>query len=180
MSSTHADNSQKLVDRFEIEDLVTSYAIAIDSRDLDEAVSCFTQDGEFRSVGGAIVGRDALDAYYRERLSNWGPTFHVPHRVVVRFTDEDHATGVVIAHSEIMTDGQLYIAAHRYHDEYVRDHDGTWRFAIREVLFIYSKPLDELGSIDPQQPRRSWPGMAPINAEIPESLDSYKRFHSAS
>lgn len=179
MSAQDSAKIGQLFDRNAIEDLITIYAIALDSRDLDTAISCFEPDGEFRSVGGSIRGADALRDYYGERLAAWGPTFHVPHRVVVTFTDLDRATGVVIAHSEVMTEGKLYVAAHHYHDQYVRGDDGRWRFATREVLFLYSKPLAELGTIDPALPRRSWPGMQPLDADIPETLDSYRKFHAA-
>jgi uncharacterized protein (TIGR02246 family) len=168
-----------LMSRMAIEDLITTYAIALDSRDLETAVMCFRPDGEFRSVGGTIRGRDAIREYYGGRLAGWGPTFHVPHRAVVTFEEPGRASGTVIAHSEIMTAGKLYLAAHHYHDVYVQDDDRAWRFESREVLFIYSKPLDELAAIDPSQPRRSWPGAESIRAEIPESLPTYERFLAA-
>lgn len=169
-------NVELLLNRLAIEDLITKYAIALDTRDLERAITCFAVGGGFRSVGGEIRGREALRQYYQQRLSGWGPTFHVPHRSLVEFQDSRSASGTVLAHSEIMADGKFYLAAHHYEDTYVRDEDGTWLFETREVRFIYSKPLDELASIDPTLPRRSWPGSQPIDADIPESLDTYQEF----
>lgn len=167
---------RRIEDRTEIEELVTRYAMACDDRDLDALAGCFTADGAFVSVGGRIEGRPALIEYYTERFQHYGPSYHVPHRVVLDELTEGTARGVVLAHSELMLDGGLFVTAHRYRDRY-RCEDGRWRVAERACEFLYGAPLRDLLDLDHAQPRRRWPGVEPVEADIPEQLATWKAFY---
>ncbi|MFF5989443.1 nuclear transport factor 2 family protein [Prauserella flavalba] len=162
--------------RTAIEELVTRYAMAFDDRDLDLLGECFTTDGAFVSVGGRVQGRAALMEYYSERLRQYGPSYHVPHRLVLDELTDDAARGVVLAHSELMVDGGLFLAAHRYRDLY-RFENARWRIAERAVEFLYGAPMRDLLHLDPASPRRRWPGAEPVEADIPESLPTWKAFY---
>lgn len=167
---------RRIEDRTEIDELVTRYAMACDDRDLDALAECFTGDGAFVSVGGRIEGRAALVEYYTERFGHYGPSYHVPHRLVLHDLDEDTARGVVLAHSELMLDGGLFVSAHRYRDRYRRE-DGRWRVVERACDFLYGAPLRDMLDLDHTRPRRRWPGTEPVPAEIPESLATWKAFY---
>ena len=162
--------------RADIDELVTRYAMACDDRDLDALAECFTADGVFVSVGGRIEGRHALVEYYTERFDHYGPSFHVPHRLVLDELADDTARGTVLAHSELMLDGGLFVSAHRYRDVY-RIEAGRWRVAERACEFLYGAPLRELLDLDHTRPRRRWPGTEPVAADIPESLPSWQAFY---
>jgi len=165
-----ARSVRRLEARAAIQDLVTRYAVACDLRDYAALGECFDEEGSFDSVGGTIVGRDALVAYYRERFAIYGPTYHVPHSIAVSWDpqDDDRAEGTVLAHSEIFFDQQFVVAAHHYHDRYRRGRDGVWRLLSRDVDFLYAMPLSELAHADWQQHRRRFPGAEPMPADIPE------------
>jgi uncharacterized protein (TIGR02246 family) len=164
--------------RTEIDELITRYAMACDDRDLDALAECFTSDGVFVSVGGRISGRAALVDYYTERFGHYGPSYHVPHRLVLDELGSDTARGVVLAHSELMLDGGLFVSAHRYRDVY-RVEDGRWRVAERACEFLYGAPLRDMLDLDHTAPRRRWPGTEPVPADIPEGLATWTRFYRA-
>ena len=169
---------RRIEDRMEIDDLVTRYAIACDDRDLSRLGECFTADGTFVSVGGRVAGREAVIAYYRERFGCYGPSYHVPHRTLLDELGENEARGTVLAHSELMLDGGLFVAAHRYQDRYRRE-EGRWRIVERRCEFLYGMPLRELLDANAGQPRLHWPGMPPQQADIPENLPTWQAFERA-
>ena len=51
---------QKLVDRAEIQELVTRYVTALDSLDADAYGGVFTEDGEYDVTGNVYKGRAAI------------------------------------------------------------------------------------------------------------------------
>lgn len=170
---------RRLEDRAEILQLLGSYSIACDLRDMDGLVNCFAPDGSFEAVAGKITGAEELRAYYAERFSQYGPTYHIPHSLVLEFDDDDHAHGVVLAHSEIMMENGFFTAAHHYHDSYVRCPDSVWRLGSRTNRFLYGMPLRELIGLNWHQERRRWPGAAPIEADIPEGTATWKSFRAS-
>lgn len=176
-TNTHSTTS-RLEDRAAIEDLLTRYSIACDLRDFEALADCFTDDGSFEAVAGKVQGRQALIDYYKGRFRQYGPTFHVPHRVLITWheSDEDRASGVVLAHSEIMMPGGLLVSGHHYIDEYQRVGTCDWRLASRDNQFFYGAPLSELATLNWREPRRRWPGVAPVDADIPENSRSWQAF----
>jgi hypothetical protein len=172
-----ADRLSRLENRLQIEDLLTRYAIACDDRDIPELGQCFTSNGTFSTVDSVIAGRPAIEDYFTQRFDTYGPTLHDPHRAYVEFIDDEHAGGTVIARSELLLAGGMFVAAFRYLDRYELDR-GRWRFAARVCSFLYSAPLRELIDLDPGQPRRRWPGREPQEADIPEQLQTWKDFYS--
>lgn len=171
---------QRLEDRAAIQELLARYAMACDLRDFDALIDTFTDDGIFHSVIGATRGRDELRAYYEDRFSRYGPTFHVPHSLVLEELVDDHARGRVQAHSEIMMDEGLFVSGHVYVDEYERTSDGAWRFSSRECQFLYGIPAADLGTMDWRDRRRRWPGAEPMKADLPEGSPTWRAFASAS
>ena len=174
---TGDERLQRLEDRFAIQDLVAEYCRAIDDRDLDAFVDCFTADGVLRHRDGVmrLNGRDALRNYYAERFKQYGVTFHYPHAHVVRFDGPDAAHGWVSAHAEMGLAGEGWIAAFRYTDRYRRE-EGRWRFAERELAAWYYLPLADLPHGLGQTLRKHYKGEL-IAAELPESLETYRTLH---
>jgi uncharacterized protein (TIGR02246 family) len=167
---------RRLEDRAQIEDLLVRYSIACDLRNFEALAECFAEDGSFRAVAGKVTGRPALIAYYTERFEQYGPTFHIPHTVAIDFVDDDHATGTVLAHSEIMMADGMFLSGHHYVDEYVRCADDRWRLESRDNNFFYGLPMTELATMDWREPRRRWPGVDPVKADVPERSASWQAF----
>ena len=167
----------RLEDRFAIMDLVAKYCAAIDGRDLEAFIGCFTLDGVIGYADGVmrIEGRDALREYYVQRFAEYGVTFHYPHSHTVVIDGPDDAHGVVTAHAEMALQGEAWIAAFRYTDRYRRE-DGRWLFAERELACWYYMPLAQLPQGMAADLRKHYRGQL-IAAELPESLESYRAWH---
>jgi uncharacterized protein (TIGR02246 family) len=165
---------QRIEDRFAIMDLVATYCSAIDSRDLDAFIDCFTADAVLRHEDRVmhLEGRQAIRDYYAARFPDYGVTFHYPHAHTVDFDGPDDAHGVVTAHAEMALDGAGWLAAFRYSDRYRRD-GGRWRFAERILACWYYMRLADLPSGLATTLRKHYRGQE-LPAELPESLATYK------
>ena len=166
MSDGLAARVRHLEDRAEIEELIARYAVAVDDRDFDTLTDMFTNDAIFHNVRGIEQGRDKVIAYYRERLGEFGPTYHIPHARALDFGDEDHARGIVMAHAELAIGNETYMVALRYYDRYRRE-QGRWRFHERKVRQLYAMPMAELPRGLAKPLRKRWPGAAPAAADLP-------------
>lgn len=167
----------QLEDRFAIMDLVATYCDAIDSRDLDRFVSCFTTDGLLRHADGVmrLEGREAIREYYTRRFGDYGVTFHYPHSHTIVNDGPDTAHGVVTAHAEMALNGEAWVAAFRYTDRYRRK-EYQWRFAERVLACWYYMPLSQLPQGMAASLRKHYRGEV-IAAELPESLATYQAWH---
>lgn len=123
----------------EIRQLVSRYALGLDSRDVDKMASLFvptvtTHDGR--------VGREALADWFRETLSAQTVTFHLIGNHVIDFVDDDNANGVVYCRPEHQVDDQWIIMPMQYWDRYQRV-DGHWYFKSRSVHAFYAADITE-------------------------------------
>ena len=172
---------RRLEDRTEIGELIARYGLAMDNRDMAEIEAIFTPDAVLRSRDGVMnaVGRDAIVQLYRGRFTVLGPSNHFTHDRIVAFDaqDDDLARGVVVSHAEMNRKGQGMIAAIRYADVYRRQ-AGAWRFAERELSFMYyvaaAEYVDALGT---GLAKRMRAYEEPRAADWPEGLDSWRKFH---
>ena len=167
-----------LEDRFAIMDLVARYCAAIDGRDLEGFVDCFTTDGVIRHADGImrLEGSEAIRNYYTRRFADYGVTFHYPHSHTVEIDAPNDAHGMVTAHAEMALNGEAWIAAFRYTDRYRRE-DGRWRFAERELACWYYMPLSQLAEGMAADLRKHYRGEV-IAAELPESLATYREWQT--
>lgn len=163
------DRLERLVAHDEIRLLASRYAVAVDSRDLDELVSLFVPDVR---VGRSQAGRDALRASFEASLSAVGTTILQvgTHRIDVR--DADHATGVVYCTGEVL-DGDTWVRqAILYRDTYER-RDGTWLFVRRVHELWYGVAVDP-NPLD--QPPAEWPASSTGRGTVPGSWPSWDAF----
>jgi uncharacterized protein (TIGR02246 family) len=174
---SHEQRLARMEDRFAIMDLVAAYCAAIDGRDLEAFVDCYTADGVVRYADGImrLDGRAAIRDYYTRRFGDYGVTFHYPHSHTVTFDAPDEAHGVVTAHAEMALNGEAWIAAFRYTDRYRREED-RWRFAERVLACWYYMPLSQLPQGMAADLRKHYRGEV-IAAELPESLPTYQAWH---
>ena len=174
---TLEERISRLEDRSEIIELAARYANAVDDRDIEAVGEMFCEDGVFGRYNGTdrAEGRDAIKAFYRERLGMVGPSFHYPHAHVIDFESESSARGTVTAHAEMGVADRLVITGFRYEDRYRKDSDGRWRFLQRLSRFYYMMAHDELDTAYSDPIRIRWPG-EPMAADLPDPLDTWKQF----
>ncbi len=174
-----AERIGRLEAREEIRDLVVRYGMAVDDRDIEGLADMFTTDAVFRHGDGAVVneGRQAIVDFYADRLSSFGATYHYPHSHLVEMDPEraGWATGMVNAHAELGIGGRTLVTGLRYSDQY-RFEGTKWRFAERSIAMIYYMDMAELadGGLSEPDRKRYFGTVGP--SELPESLDTWKRF----
>jgi hypothetical protein len=143
---------RRLQDRQELRDLTLRYCRAIDDSDWVALRELFTDEARAGAAGG-----DETVQRLRSIRSTYGRTIHTAHGQLVEFTDDDHATGMVPSHAELDIKGETVVCAMRYYDDYVRE-AGGWRFARRDIAFVYALPWPRLaGALTDELPVH-WPG----------------------
>lgn len=124
-----ADPAARL-DRLEstddIRQLVHRYALAIDSRNLDDLVELFVDDVRV----GDRTGREALRAWFLDALARIGPSIHFVGNHVIEFDGPDRATGIVYCRDEVERGADWAYGYIQYWDRYER-RDGRWYFVRR-------------------------------------------------
>lgn len=147
------DALARLVAHDAIRMLVSRYAVAVDTRDLDTLVSLFVPDVQ---VGRHEVGPDALRTSFEQSLSAIGVSILQVGTHVIDLTGADHATGVQYSSGQVAEGDRWIHQAIVYRDTYER-RSGEWLFVRRvHELFhgvdAWCNPLDQ----DPAEwPRRS-------------------------
>ncbi len=169
----------RLEARVQICELIARYCFVIDARDVDGIGDCFTHDGSFRSIDGAMnaAGRDAVIEQFHSRFSVLGPSNHFTHDHLITFDESDasHATGLVNAHAEVVRNDAAMWTSLRYHDEYRRE-DGRWRFQVRSLeFFYYLRPEEYAGAMMGTLRNRAYP--TPHPADYPEGLATWMRYY---
>lgn len=152
---------RRIEDRLAIQDLAVRYCVAIDDGDYDGMVEMYTE----KATLGETVGRQEVVDLLRSIRAGYGRTIHVPEAHTISFTDDDHATGLVLSHAELDIEHTTVHTFIRYYDDYERGEDGAWRFANRTLKFAYAVPFDQMPeSLTGADPVR-WPGTPPAPAD---------------
>lgn len=177
------DTTDARLDRLEAESqirqLVARYSFDIDDRNLDGVAELFAEDAVVMSGDRVMMarGRDAIIDQYRDRFRVLGAGMHVMHDHEIRFDGGDEARGKVSGHAELWRDGQMMVVGLRYNDLYRRTGDG-WKFAEREILYLYYVPVDQYPGILGQADRnRAYADPKP--ADFPEALPSWRAYLAA-
>ena len=175
VAGTLEERVHRLESRAAIRELTARYNFGIDDRDLVSVGDLFTETATFRSADGVMTatGRVAICAQFSGRYDVLGPTNHVGHDHVITFEGPRRARGLLSAHAELWRNGRTTVCAMRYRDIYAQCDDGQWRFADRELSFLYYLPLDDyrdgLGQRD-----RNRAGPSAKAADYPESLATWQ------
>lgn len=163
------DEVQRLLAFEEIRQLVSRYALAIDSRDLDALVALFVEDVR---VGRDERGRAALRANFDEQLRGIGVSFLQTGNHVIDLIDHEHATGFVYCRAEIQDGNRWLVQLIGYEDEYER-REGSWLFVRRRHRLWYGAHTDT-SPLD--QPPASWPRSQVGRGTLPQQWESWRRF----
>jgi 3-phenylpropionate/cinnamic acid dioxygenase small subunit len=134
---------QALADRLDIEDVLTRYAWALDSKQFDELDRVFTPDAhvDYTSSGGEAGAYPAVKAWLAKVLPHFPAYQHLVTNKQIT-VDGDHATSrsefynpMVMAQRDGTT--SIFFVGGEYHDELVRTPDG-WRITDRLEKSIWT------------------------------------------
>ncbi len=149
---------EHLIDRQEIDDLLTRYATSVDTKDWDLYETCFTEDAfiDYESAGGIKGKRPEVRAWLEKVMVIFPMTQHVVcNRDMVIFPmtqhvvcnrvieiDGDKATARSVFYNPMALPGEgkaqsLFIDGGYYNDQLVRTADG-WRITERIEESSYS------------------------------------------
>lgn len=130
------DLSRRL-DRIEasiaIQQLPARYAMAVDSRNLDDLADLYVDDIDFGQLGR---GREALKAYFTAATSVFYRSIHQIMGHKFDFLDDDNAVGQVYCRADHERGDTWIVAQMCYFDRYTR-RDGKWYFAGKRDFDFY-------------------------------------------
>jgi hypothetical protein len=166
------DTLAEKIDRVEsleqIRLLASRYALAVDSRNLDDLVGLFVDDVR---LGRESSGREAMKQWWGNSLNKSKSSIHFVGNHVIDFVDADHATGVVYCRDELERGDEWQVGMIQYWDTYER-RDGTWYFVRRKLMRWYE--VDALTR--PSHGARTESGSTLRVGELPEAWPSWERF----
>ncbi len=120
---TDSEKLDRLDSLSQIKQLPARYALAVDTRNIDELVELFVPDVQ---IGKNDSGRDKLHDWMSQTLADLDRTIHLVANHVISFEDADHASGVVYCRDEVESKGQWTLGHLQYWDKYERRSDGRW------------------------------------------------------
>ncbi len=129
---------QQMADRIEIDDLLTRYSTAIDSKDFDLLDQVFTPDAiiDYSSAAPGVRGNRAeMKRWLSEVLARFPMTQHLVSNKAITL-DGDSGTGRTMFYNpmgwtkEGSEELKLFFVGGYYHDKFVRTPDG-WRIVER-------------------------------------------------
>jgi ketosteroid isomerase-like protein len=163
------DAIERVIARDEIRQLAYRYALAMDSRDIDDLVGLFVADVQ---VGSKARGREALRQSFEEQLREVGVTILFVGNHVIEFEQDDLARGQVYCRAEVQ-DGDRWIhQAILYSDRYQR-RDGRWYFVRRLHRLWYGV---EAAGNPLQQAPADWPENHTGRGSLPEEWETWQKF----
>ena len=167
--TTPPDALARVLAHDQIRQIVSRYAVAVDSRDLDTLVSLFVDDVQ---VGRNSFGRGALRTSFEDSLSSVGVTILQVTTQVIDLIDSDHGTGIVYCAGQVQEDERWVHQSILYRDTYER-RDGEWFFVRRlhELFHGVAAPMSPL-----DQDPANWPERSFGRGTAPESFPTWGRF----
>lgn len=128
---------QEISDRMEIQDLLTSYSHAIDSRNWDELDNVFTEDAhiDYSEMGGSAGSLSETKEFLAKAMPGFSSFQHLVATTKLDFEGNDLARGKTICHNPMVVDKgegktHVFFCGLWYRDVFVRTVDG-WRIKER-------------------------------------------------
>lgn len=124
---------QRLVDRLDIQDALTTYAAAIDAGDFATLRTVFTDDATalYDKDSGQLRGGDNIVAWVKDATADLDWQHHMISIYGVDI-DGDRATALVylLSHQTVVgSPHQTRMMSSKYRNKLRRDHDGRWRLS---------------------------------------------------
>jgi len=146
LAAEEASSQQQLADRAEIEELITRYVTALDTRDADMYAGVFTEDGVYELPGNVVHhGRAAIRKIVtdlqesRARNDAAGKPspnlYHAMFNHSIELLDGTHARHHCYAQTVRAAEGGQFVVGFmgRYDDELVK-RDGRWYIQSRKLV----------------------------------------------
>ena len=139
---------ETLLDRQEIDDLLTRYATAVDTKDWDLYETVFTEDAfiDYESAGGIKGKLPEIRAWLEKTMAMFPMTQHVVCNRVVEL-DGDKATARSVFYNPMGLPSEekmvLFFDGGYYNDQLVKTADG-WRIRERIEESSYSTRLNKV------------------------------------
>lgn len=140
-------NTNELTNRLELKELVDTFSILADTKDVAQQVLLFKEDALVTSriagqQGNSYQGRQEIGQAFTNYLNLFHTVYHINGQQTVTFIDDNHASGiaycqVVLIRDEDGKEIQLTQGV-RYHDSYEKV-EGKWLIAKRESNFMWSR-----------------------------------------
>jgi 3-phenylpropionate/cinnamic acid dioxygenase small subunit len=130
---------EELLDRHEIDELLTRYATAIDTKNFDLLDDVFMPDAhvDYTSAGGIAGDFPTVKAWLSEVLPYFPQYQHIVGNRNVTL-DGDAATSVAAFFNPmVQQNGDTFFCGGEYHDQLVRGPDG-WRIAERVEKTVWT------------------------------------------
>ncbi|HEX4018027.1 MAG TPA: nuclear transport factor 2 family protein [Frankiaceae bacterium] len=138
---------QEISDRMEIQDLLTAYSHAIDSRNWDALDDVFTEDAhiDYAEMGGSAGNVTETKDFLIKAMPMFSSFQHMVATTKLDFDGPDLARGKTICHNPMVIDKgegkqpHVFICGLWYRDTFVRTEAG-WRIKDRyeEKSFFYN------------------------------------------
>ena len=137
---------QIIEDKIALKELVDSFSVLADQKDVDTQILLFTEDAEVKTyhdgkLVGTYKGRENIRKAFSSYLANFTHVFHMNGQQIVKI-DGDHATGV--SYCQVYLKGTLrgknveITDGAYYNDEYVK-RNGRWLIGKRTTNFVWQK-----------------------------------------
>ncbi|HTR01185.1 MAG TPA: nuclear transport factor 2 family protein [Candidatus Acidoferrum sp.] len=148
VGAVRADDQSELLDRLQIMELQSRYALAHDLTDPAAYAAVFTDDAELVSAGGKVLAkgsaalravaagdRKRFNAGAADNVRSFGSMRHVITNQVIDITGRDTATGICYVQTiaNRKDHGPEILSIGRYEDSY-RKVNGKWLIARREIV----------------------------------------------
>jgi hypothetical protein len=159
---------ERLLAYEEIRQLAARYALALDSRNVDDLVALFVDDVQV----GAERGRAALRANFDASLRAVERTVLLVGTHVIDLLDSENATGSVYCKGEIQVGERWIQQAILYEDTYARP-DESWLFVRRRHRLWYGA---DVGVNPLTLPPANWPEHHDGMGTVPEHWPSWRAF----
>ena len=121
------------INRLEIQQLLTTYASAVDQKNFDKFYDIFTTDAfiDYTAVGGIAGTLDEIVEFLRVALEHFPNYQHFNTNYDITFSDELNASGSIMCFNPMQTsDGNTFFMGMWYHDRYIKV-DGLWKISER-------------------------------------------------
>ena len=127
--------------RNEVQDLISRYAWAADSGDVEGYVGCFTKDGVFAIKDvEPVVGEEAIRTFYqgarKRRVDAGQRTHHIMSNLVVAESTDGATAQSYLTLITREPDGSTGVERGGEYQDILVKVDGRWLFAERSLVFL--------------------------------------------
>ena len=123
-------------DRRQLQDVMLSYAAAVDDRDMARYRACFAEDAEIVGFGEeTVTGADAWTASVESQLDAFSSTQHLMSPQLASITGDTASARTDVQALHVLKDGNgaIFTLWATYLSDFVRNDDG-WKISRHELV----------------------------------------------